>query len=646
MYCENTGDQGRGMEGLRGLNDMIERILSKESLSQLMDGYETREGQLIMAREVARVMEEGGMSLIEGGTGVGKTLAYLIPAALFAITEDTRVAISTSTKSLQDQVIFKDLPLVQKLLKSQGIALKASHIKGRGNYLCLHRLSNALQRGQISAETMGWAQSSPYGDLEHAPQTGLSYIIGSRWEYCLGKNCPHREACFYQKAWKKAEESHLMVVNHHLLLSHHLTEKKGLPLFERLIIDEAHRLEKTALDVLGESVSISYLLRRVQGLLGLEVSLMEAPHFMDGLRSLERLLHRVLASLASIIPSGRTSKEALELAEEAIDLLRGLSVSLEGVALMGEGMVRRLGEEAPMMGEVAMVSKEFLTAARILSQWIEETSEGVVKWIELEVSDVPSLSFHSTPLDVSGPLKEYLFSATDGVVLTSATLSVGGSMEYVRKTLGIEKAREVFLPPEFAYEQQVRLVVMKSMPQPRSKDYKEGILDGISSILQERGGQTLILFTAYHLMEEIARTLRDRFPTLHFYIQGERGRDILVNLFRGDRQGVLVGVESFWEGIDLPGEALKTLIIVKLPFRSPEDPLVAARSRWLQEQGKDPFEEYLLPEAVLTFRQGFGRLIRSKEDTGVVYILDPRILKRGYGRVFLSSIPKINVETE
>ncbi len=598
-----------------------------------------------MGEEVARIMEEGGISLIEGGTGVGKTLAYLIPAALFASERGARTVISTSTKSLQDQVTFKDLPLVKRLLKNQGVSLLVSPLKGRNNYLCLHRLKGAVEMGQILESVVNWAHTTSWGDLEQAPQPRLSAILGSRWEYCLGKNCPYREACFYQKAWKRAEDAHVVVVNHHLLLSHLLAEKRGLPYFERLIVDEAHRLERTALEVMGKKCSLNRVLRRAQGLSGLGLSLEGGQPFLKGLQSLERLLDHALNFLASILPQGRVPQESLPEKGKLKELLGQLSFTMEEIALKGEGLVRRLGEDAPVMGEVALASRELLSSAQVLEDWAIEEEE-TVKWVEKGMGDPPIVSFHLAPLDVSSSLDEALFSVVDGMVLTSATLSVGGSMEHIRRTLGIREAQEVFLPQEFSYSHQVRLVVKGSLPNPGAKGYMENIIEAISSILMEREGQTLILFTAYRLMEGAAKTLRRTFPHLSFYVQGEEGRDTLVSRFREDPMGVLVGVESFWEGIDLPGDSLKTLIMVKLPFRSPEEPLVAARSRWFQRQGKDPFWNYLLPEAVLVFRQGFGRLIRSKEDRGVVYILDSRILEKSYGRIFLASLPQVNVEME
>ena len=621
------------------LMELIEEFFSPSSLSQVMEGYEAREGQRVMAREVARVMEEGGVSLVEGGTGVGKTLAYLVPSALFALEGDARVVISTSTKSLQDQVVNKDLPLVQRLLGEGGRHFLAAALKGRNNYLCLHRLKAAVERGEVDRDVVEWAHKTVHGDLETAPKVGLSHLLGSRWEYCLGKSCGYRELCFYQRAWKRAEEAHLVVVNHHLLLSHLVAEKKGLPFFERLIVDEAHRLERTALEVLGESCVISRLLRQVQGLTGLGLALGMGTDFLQDLEDLKRRLSRSLTFLRGLLPQGRVAVWEMEALEEVEEELSNLSLAMEEVALRGEGWLRRQGEEAPLHREVALGVGELLAGARVLEKWAQGPRE-MVRWAETRRGEVPWISFHLVPLEVSSILGEGLFTMVDGVVLTSATLSVAGSMAHIREALGVPfHAREVFLPSEFDYEEQVRLVVVRSVPPPLSPAYQERLLEVLSSILRERGGGALLLFTAYRVMEGAVEVLRGEFPHLNFYVQGEEGRDALVRTFREDPCGVLVGVESFWEGIDLPGECLKTLVLVKLPFKSPQDPLIAARSRWYQEQGKDPFTDYLLPEAVLVFRQGFGRLIRTKEDRGVVYLLDSRVLDKGYGRVFLSSLP-------
>ena len=490
-----------------------------------------------------------------------------------------------------------------------------------------------------------WAHRTADGDLEGAPRPGLSTLLGSRFEFCLGKACGYREACFYQKAWKRAEESHILVVNHHLLLSHMVAEKKGLPFFDRLVIDEAHRLERTALEVLGESCSLTRISRQIQGLAGLGLALgMEG----DLIRHLEELQARVAGSISffqGVLPPDRVSSWDMEHLGEVEEELSRLSLALEEVALRGEGWLRRQGEDEPLHREVALGVGELLAGARVLEAW-SRGPEDVVRWVENRRGDLPWISFHMVPLEVSRLLEEGLFALVDGVVLTSATLSVAGSMAHIRDALGVPPhAREVFLPSEFRYRDQVRLVVLRGMPPPQAPIYGERLVEVLWAILEKRGGQTLILFTAYKTMERVVARLRGAFPSLRFYVQGEEGRDTLVRNFREDPRGVLVGVESFWEGIDLPGECLKTLVLVKLPFKSPQDPMVEARSRWYQEQGKSPFMDYLLPEAVLVFRQGFGRLIRTKEDRGVVYLLDSRVLEKGYGRVFLQSLPP-GVETE
>lgn len=628
------------LPGTMGLVEMVEEFFSPSFLSRVVEGYEVRESQAIMVREVARIMEEGGVSLVEGGTGVGKTLAYLVPAALFALEADSRVVVSTSTKSLQDQVVNKDLPVVQRLLGEGGRSFVASALKGRNNYLCLHRLRAAVERGAVDRAVVEWAHGTSTGDLETAPHPGLSSLLGSRFEYCLGKACGYREACFYQKAWKRAGESHVLVVNHHLLLSHLVAEKKGLPFFERLVIDEAHRLERTALEVLGESCGLSRVFRQIQGLAGLGLALGMDASFLRGLEELQGRVARSISLLARLLPPGRVSLWEVRELEEVEEELSHLSLAMEEVALQGEGWLRRLGEEEPLHREVALGVGELLAGAKVLEAWAQGPP-GTVRWVETRGGDVPWISFHMVPLEVSAVLEEGLFSLVEGVVLTSATLSVAGSMDHIREALGVpHHALEVFLPSEFCYEEQVRLVVVKGIPPLRSPHYGEKLVEAISAILEERGGQSLLLFTAYRTMEEAVDRLKGAFLHLRFYVQGEGGRDALVRAFREDPRGVLVGVESFWEGIDLPGECLRTLVLVKLPFKSPQDPLVAARSRWYEEQGKSPFMDYLLPEAVLVFRQGFGRLIRTREDRGVVYLLDPRVLEKGYGRIFLQSLPQ------
>ena len=624
---------------------LVEDFFSRQSLARFLDLYEARESQVLMAREVARVMEEGGVSLIEGGTGVGKTLAYLVPSAVFALEADSRVVISTSTKSLQDQLLLKDLPVVHGMFRERGHSFMAASLKGRNNYLCLSRLKAAVDGGEADQRMVEWSRETPSGDLESAPQPDAVYRLGSRWEYCLGKACPYKDACFYQKAWKRAEEASLLLVNHHLLLSHLVAERKGLPFFERLIIDEAHRLERVALEVMGRSCSLSLMLKQVRSLVELGLLLGGEETFLEGLRNLQKRLEQSMRVLSSMVPVGRISCEEMQKLSVVEEEMSNLSMAMEETAFKGEGWLRRQEEEVSLHREIALGVGELMDGAVTLQMW-SEGEANVVRWVESRAGEFPWVSFHLTPMEVFSLLEEALFSLVEGAVLTSATLSVAGSMAHIREALGVPgHAVELFLPQEFSYEDQVRLVVFKDMPLPDSPQYRERLLEALNAILDERGGQTLLLFTAYRMMEEAVGILKRSFPHLTFYVQGDGGRDALVNAFKQDAQGVLAGVESFWEGIDLPGECLRTLVLVKLPFRSPQDPMVAARSRWYQEQGKNPFMDYLLPEAVLVFRQGFGRLIRSKEDRGVVYLLDSRVLDRSYGAVFLSSLPEgVSVE--
>lgn len=647
---------------IRALPSLREFFAPGGLLAQSALPYEYRPGQLEMARAVERALEEHRHLIVEAGTGTGKTLAYLLPA----LRTGQRVIVSTGTKALQDQLFFRDIPFLETLLGG----LRVCYMKGRANYLCRHKLV-ALRDQPILSDLEEIDQYRQISDWEKTTETGdRSEIAGlpeasalwskldARSDACLGSTCPDYQRCFITEMRRKALESDIIIVNHHLFFADIAVKQEAsgapdagiLPEAAAVIFDEAHELEEVASQYFGLSVSnirFEELARDTEGMLRGKEGAAALPAAMQQLRDRARMFFAGLPMAGD----GRqpfTGRE--EFLETSGDLYLAVRSTLRKIEAEMEGL-KGVDEAPGLKKRVARLRAEF-------EFLLESNSSNMVYWMERRVGPGPKASgsnerhavrnasrttfLQATPIDVSELLREMVFETIPTVVLTSATLTVQGGFEHMRKRLGLSEARELVVPSHFQYGKQALLYLPPEMPDPRDPEFQEAAARCIRRVLELSRGRAFCLFTSYAQMRDLYERLLPQldFPLL---LHGTAPRKALLEQFRETPNAVLFGTSSFWQGVDVQGEALSCVIIDRLPFAVPSDPVVSARMRAIEEAGGKPFFEYQVPAAVLTLKQGFGRLIRSLEDRGVLVLLDPRITRQRYGKTFLSSLPPYRV---
>lgn len=635
----------------------IESVFGPDGrLARLFDRYEDRPQQVEMARGVERAFKERKLLIVEAATGTGKTLAYLVPA----IQSGKRVVVSTGTKALQEQLFQKDLPFLREVLPEK---FDAVLLKGRRNYLCKLRLEE-MQRKPVFRSTedfrlwpeiQRWAQETETGDRAEIHGMPDSYptwhelSVGA--ESCIGSKCKFWEECFVQKARKEAQEADLIVVNHHLFFADLALRQKGmgeiLPEYDGVIFDEAHHLEQVATDYFGYQVS-NYRLDEIGG----DIERAIADEGIDGGtagKTLEAISAMVEAEesffdlFRKVIKSGRVSLEEVygQVGEEVIEeAYRRVMKTME--KLEGEVRALPLGEIGERLGDrTKEIGQElgFLLHAEDLkyAYMVERRDRGVF--------------LQALPIDLAGELRRKLLDTHDTLVFTSATLATGGDFSYFRRRLGMNfeafegeelVIEELLLPSVFDYENQCVLYVPRKLPAPHDREFCANVALITEYLVNITEGRAFVLFTSYQNMRDVYERLADKlaYPML---MQGEKGKRELLEEFRTTAGAVLFATSSFWEGVDVEGEALSLVIMDKLPFANPSDPLMRARFDLVEARGGSPFGEISLPEAAIALRQGFGRLIRSAEDRGVVAVLDSRIAHKSYGRYFLRSLPEAPV---
>jgi ATP-dependent DNA helicase DinG len=617
-------------------------------LRDALPDFEDRPAQIQMAEAVERAILDGETLLAEAGTGTGKTLAYLVPALLHG----AKIVVATGTKTLQEQLFFKDIPLLASALPRR---FTASLMKGRANYLCRRNLRRALEDTHTRKERQAllkiqrWSAKSPRGDraeLDFLSEGDPFWDDIAAWsETCLGSACDDYDDCFLTRMRQEAAAADLVIVNHHLLLADAVLRDSSqfqvIPSYDVLILDEAHLLEDVATDFFGVEISNLRVERLVRDTNREWTAAAESDRAIPSqLSKLAESCARFFRSLD--LPEGarRLRPEALEgpggttgaqLVEDLIllqQLVHAVKEKPEGL----EACARRAGEQAETL-------RGFLHPEASTEDGAVDVA--VVRWAERRGR---GLFLRTSPLDVSADFRRTILASAKAVILTSATLSAAGRFDFLRSRLGVEQAREFRAASPFDHSSQAILYVPRHLPDPRSPGFIQAAAEEMHAILRISQGRALVLFTSLEAMETTHRLLEGRLP-FPLMVQGQAPRTQLLDRFRQEVESVLLATRSFWQGVDVVGEALSCVIIHKLPFGFPGEPILEARLEYLQQQGGDPFWDYQVPSAIITLRQGLGRLIRSGQDRGALCILDSRLLSRGYGRAFLESLPPCPVTT-
>ena len=608
-------------------------------------GFAPRDAQIKMAEAVEETLAGGRSLVVEAGTGIGKTLAYLIPV----LRNGERVIISTGTKTLQDQLFFRDLPLVVEAL---GISVRTALLKGRANYLCLHRMVIARTEGRLPSRdavtelesVVDWSARTTDGDLSISgvisEDSGLLPLVTSTTDNCMGSECPQFEDCFVARARREAQDADVVVVNHHLLFADMAIKQSGfgevLPGASAFIVDEAHQAPETATRFFSVSISAKQVNDLCRDFLAESAQVSGAMGILrEPLADCLQKLREIQLAISERMPERGTWNElvndepvrgALQELDQAIVSLAAAVEKLAGSARGMDGCIERLKE---------LQSR--------LDRFDSNLSGEEVRWFEKRGR---GFALHITPLEVSTAFSSFREMSDASWVFTSATLSVGGDFTHFTSQMGLEEAATLQLDSPFDYPNNALLWLPDNLPEPRDAEFVPALLDRVVPLLEASNGRAFLLFTSHRSLRRAAELLAERvsFP---LFVQGEQPRSLLLEQFRESGEGVLLGSSSFWEGVDVMGDALSLVVIDKLPFAAPDDPVMEARSDSLRRRGGNPFTQLYLPQAVISLKQGAGRLIRDVNDRGVLVICDPRIQTKSYGGVFRESLPPMrNAENQ
>ena len=615
-------------------SDPINEVMGPNgSLARSLKDFEFRSSQIQMARLIQKAVSRKVPAIIEAGTGTGKTLGYLVPLVL----SGKKIVISTGTKNLQEQIYFKDIPL---LARATNIKIDAVLMKGRKNYLCLNRYhqffsrSSLLNReqGKVKEKIEKWLEKTEFADRAELDwlrdDDPLWDAISSSTDQCLGSDCIHMEDCYLNALRRRAARSRIIIVNHYLFFADLMIKKGGfgeiLPRFQVAVFDEAHKTEEIATTYLGERIGTQQLMELVD----------------DIEKEIKNRRDKETQELKKHLALIRTGAEHLREFFYAQSDKGRLNQETLRIIHKGPGHDIRMGLK--YIREKSGSSHPFAIRAGELDQCLEKilsfNDPNLLIWYERRKR---SVVLYASPLDISQYMKDLLYQKVKTIIFTSATLSTNGNFDYIRSRLGIsDDVIEGICPSHFNFKMQTLMYIPKDLPPPSDPDFAIKVAGRITDILKISSGRALVLFTSYHNLNLVYQFLNGKIPyTIHK--QGDAPRSILLEEFKRDTHSVLLATGSFWQGVDVPGEALSCLIIDKLPFDSPGEPLVAARIESIRSRGGNPFMEYQLPSAIISLKQGLGRLIRNDSDRGILSILDSRMITSRYGRFFFDSLPEI-----
>jgi ATP-dependent DNA helicase DinG len=630
------------------------------AIARRLPNYESRPEQLKMAEAVARAIDGNHHLMVEAGTGVGKSFAYLVPAILAAAESGRKVVVSTHTISLQEQLIEKDIPFLRAVMPHE---FSAVLVKGRSNYISLRRLDATVTRAAATFEKVSdfeqleqirvWSGKTTDGsgsDLPFRPARGVWATVESDTDNCLSKKCPRYQECFFQEARRRMRTANVLIVNHALLMRDVAARAAGgevLPEYDLVIVDEAHQLDEVASTHLGLKLSASqveFMLNRLATERG-DKGLLVFHHLDRAARQVERVREASRAFFDRVFEWRRRHGGSNGRLRAPLDWGDTLGEQLERLSNAVGTAADEIEKEEQRIELVAAAVRSGGLAATVRA-WQNHEVPDSVYWVDDVEGPRSKVSLACAPLDVGPTLRDALFDAVPTCVLTSATLSVGSPprFDFYKSRLGLTRCQTLQLGSPFDYPRQVVVHLPRGLPDPseRAGEFESAATDAIRFYLEKTHGKAFVLFTSYRHMEAAARALNPWFVERNITLLSQSDgmpRSKMVEAFKADVDSVIFGADSFWQGVDVPGDALSNVIIVRLPFSVPTHPLLEARLEEIRKSGGNPFHAYQVPEAVIKLKQGFGRLIRSKSDRGIVAILDPRVLSKPYGQTFLNSLP-------